>query len=67
MDENDKKILTEILKLNKIEFAKVHGNEKDLSKKPIKKYNEKPTNPQNKPKSNKFKKSSNKHQSAKKS
>ena len=64
---DDKKILTEILKLNKIEFAKVHGNEKDLSKKPIKKYNEKPTNTQNKPKSNRFKKSSNKQQNAKKS
>ncbi|MHA4990726.1 DEAD/DEAH box helicase [Cetobacterium somerae] len=64
---DDKKILTEILKLNKIEFAKVHGNEKELSKKPIKKYNEKPTNAQNKPKSNRFKKSSNKQQSAKKS
>lgn len=64
---DDKKILTEILKLNKIEFAKVHGNEKDLSKKPIKKYNEKPPTTQNKLKSNRFKKSSNKQQSAKKS
>lgn len=64
---DDKKILTEILKLNKIEFAKVHGNEKELSKKPIKKYNEKPAQTQNKPKSSRFKKPSNKQQGGKKS
>ncbi|MCQ8213531.1 DEAD/DEAH box helicase [Cetobacterium somerae] len=37
---DDKKILTEILKVNKIEFTQIHGNEKSLSKKPIKVYNE---------------------------
>lgn len=33
---DDKKILTEILKLNKIKFRKIYGKESELSKKPIK-------------------------------
>lgn len=33
---DDKKILTEILKLNKIKFRKIYGKESKLSKKPIK-------------------------------
>lgn len=38
---DDKKILTEILKLNKIKFRKIYGKESELSKKPIKFNNEK--------------------------
>lgn len=38
---DDKKILTEILKLNKIKFRKIYGKESKLSKKPIKFNNEK--------------------------
>lgn len=38
---DDKKILTEILKLNKIKFRKIYGKESELSKNPIKFNNEK--------------------------
>lgn len=63
---DDKKVLSEILKLNKIEFIKINGDEKSLSQKPIKKFIGKNENHSNKFKPTQFKKNGNKPQCGKK-
>ncbi|MDX8336197.1 DEAD/DEAH box helicase [Candidatus Cetobacterium colombiensis] len=66
---DDKKILTEILKVNKINFAKIHGDEKSLSKKPMTNDRErfrKDSKPQEKSKFSKNKNNSGKPQNRKK-